>query len=317
MALAITDFLRAINPNIGLVVNADGSFRIGVEDINSDEILAAIVAGNVDLAALEVINAAIQAAIEAVETVSGTQADAIVAAGAVGTISAKLRRTTQGLADLLSGIILAAGTNIIGKVGSDITKTIETELQAIVEVPADVQDISIVLDLSGQEKQVTIFIDHAKDHALASVGQGTEYVVQVSEKASGNDTWRTLETFTAALTVPVAMVTDTEEVAGQVDIECGSVVPAVGDILFFKNSSLGNSEWANVIARDTTGGSEKVTIEDGLTNVQAQGTYYTQGEQFVQTISVRSVTRLRVVCNNTKGSTNRAIVFRVAAITEK
>jgi hypothetical protein len=46
--------------------------------------------------------------------VLGATADAIVAAGAAGSISAKLRRVTQGLADLLTGIVLGAGTNAIG-----------------------------------------------------------------------------------------------------------------------------------------------------------------------------------------------------------
>ena len=65
MALTITEILRAVNPNIGLVVNPDGSYRIGVEDVNSDEILVAAAASAVDLAALEVINTAIQVATEA------------------------------------------------------------------------------------------------------------------------------------------------------------------------------------------------------------------------------------------------------------
>ncbi len=42
MALTIVEFLKAVNPNIGLVVNPDGSYRIGVEDVNSDEILTAL-----------------------------------------------------------------------------------------------------------------------------------------------------------------------------------------------------------------------------------------------------------------------------------
>ena len=42
MALTITEILRAVMPNIGLVVNPDGSYRIGVEDVNSDEILVAV-----------------------------------------------------------------------------------------------------------------------------------------------------------------------------------------------------------------------------------------------------------------------------------
>jgi hypothetical protein len=46
----------------------------------------------------------------------GANADATVAAGATGSISAKLRRATQGLEDLKSLIVLAAGTNNIGDV---------------------------------------------------------------------------------------------------------------------------------------------------------------------------------------------------------
>ena len=42
MALTNVEILRAILPNIGLPANPDGTYRIGVEDVNSDEILAAI-----------------------------------------------------------------------------------------------------------------------------------------------------------------------------------------------------------------------------------------------------------------------------------
>jgi len=42
MALINTEILRAIIPNIGLPANPDGTYRIGVEDVNSDEILIAL-----------------------------------------------------------------------------------------------------------------------------------------------------------------------------------------------------------------------------------------------------------------------------------
>ncbi len=194
-----------------------------------------------------------------------------------------------------------------------ITKAIELPLKRITLVAADVQSKSREINLTGL-KQVTILIDHAKDNASASVGQGAEYVIQISERAAGNDTWVDLASFTAAITAPTAMISDGEEAAGATLIECGAATPAVGDILFFENAAIDNSEWANVIARNNT---VSVTLEDGLTYTQAGGTYYTQGEHWVQTINVKSVTRLRVVCNNTKGTTNRAIIWRVAAITQK
>jgi hypothetical protein len=49
----------------------------------------------------------------------GANADASVAAGATGSISAKLRRATQGLEDLKTLIVLAAGTNAIGKLAAN------------------------------------------------------------------------------------------------------------------------------------------------------------------------------------------------------
>jgi hypothetical protein len=207
------------------------------------------------------------------------------------------------------------GTTWTAKSSGDIgIKSIQTELKAITAVAADVQSVSSTLSLAGIKK-VAIFIDHAKDNASASVGQGTEYVIQVSEKATGNDTWRTLPggSVTATITAPTVITTDAEEAAGQTVIEIGATTPVVGDILFFKHATIGSSEWANVIA---IAAGTTCTLESGLTTTQAQGTYNTQGEHFGLNIDVSAYTRLRVVCNNTKGTTNRAIVWRCAAITE-
>jgi len=56
------------------------------------------------------------AALENLITRIGQTTDAMVAAGAAGSVSAKLRRATQGLEDLKTLIVLAAGTNLIGAV---------------------------------------------------------------------------------------------------------------------------------------------------------------------------------------------------------
>jgi len=99
----------------------------------------------------------------AINTILGAAADAIVAAGAVGTLSAKLRRATQGLEDLKTLIVLAAGTNAIGKLAAnsgvdigdvDVTSLVAAQLpaalsagsnlkisheEAAIAVPADIQ----------------------------------------------------------------------------------------------------------------------------------------------------------------------------------
>jgi hypothetical protein len=79
----------------------------GLEDLKSLIVLAA---GNNNIGNVDI------------ETVPadpfGANADAAVAAGATGSFSAKFRRMTQGLEDLKTLIVLAAGTNLIGKVSS-------------------------------------------------------------------------------------------------------------------------------------------------------------------------------------------------------
>lgn len=204
------------------------------------------------------------------------------------------------------------------KSGMEITKvpdkTIQTELLAITAISANVQQVSSTYT-SLYTMQATVFIDHARDSASAFVGAGTEYRVEVSQKASGNDTWRTLYSVVCGITAPSSIVMDAQEAAGQTRIECGATVPAVGDIVFFKNATLANSEWAKVIARDTTVSSEYFDILDGLTNIQPAITLYNQAEQFVITVNLRTGTRLRVVVNNNNGTTNYAIVSRIALIT--
>jgi len=88
MTLTIVEFLRAINPNIGLVQNPDGSYRIGVEDVNSDEILAAT----------EAINTALQAGgisqVQFAAIVTALQAAIPIGANIIGQVG--IDQTTPG-----------------------------------------------------------------------------------------------------------------------------------------------------------------------------------------------------------------------------
>ena len=195
-----------------------------------------------------------------------------------------------------------------------VTKTIQTELLVITAIAADTQQKSSTLDVSSIDK-AAIFIDHARDIATAFVGNGTEYRIEVSEKATGNDTWRTLYSVVCGITAASSIVMDETEPAAETEIKTAATLPSIGDSVFFKNATLSNSEWAKVIAIDASGGTEHFDILDGLTNSQAAITLYNKSEQFVLNIDLKVYTRLRVIVNNNNGTTNQAIVARVACIT--
>lgn len=191
-----------------------------------------------------------------------------------------------------------------------------TTLRPVTAVAADAQSLSAELDINLIER-VNLFIDHARDDGNAFVGAGTEYRVLVSSAESGNEGWSPLYSVVCGITAPTSMVMDAAEAAGQTVIECGAAVPALGQYVFFKNSILGRSEWGKVTARSTVGGSESVTLMHGLTYAQAAATIYDQGEKFVLSLNVKGYKRLKVVCNNNNGTTNRAIVWRCRAITQR
>jgi len=198
-------------------------------------------------------------------------------------------------------------------IGQGYKKTIQT-LKAISTVASAAQSISSVLT-TKKAIQTLIFIDFGLDSATAPVG--TEFLIQASEASSGNDTWRKIDGAlrVTGTTTPNAIATDNLEAIGQTVIECGATVPVLGDIVFFKNATLANSEWSKVVARDATGGTENFTIRDALTYAQASGTYYNKGEYFIIPIDLRGITRLRVVCNNNYAASSASCVWRCVAIT--
>lgn len=196
----------------------------------------------------------------------------------------------------------------------DYTNTVQTDLAIIQTLAADGMVKSSEFTPAGK-LTANIGIWHAKDNASASVGAGTKYVVSKSYTATGNDSWMPITWVQAGITAPTAMVTDGEEAAGQTVIECGAVVPVIGDIICFKHATIGSTEFREVVARVTAGGTESVTLKDALTNTQAQGTYYTQVEKFDIKVDLKGIIRLRVCVYNNLGSTNRAIIFRIALTT--
>jgi len=241
-----------------------------------------------------------------------------------------LTTVESAIAELKTLVVLAAGANLIGKVGVDqttpgttnlvatsVVKTIQSELLAITAVAAGAQQKSSILSLTGIKK-AAVFIDHGRTATTAFVGAGTEYRVEASQKAAVNDVWRTIASVVAGIAAASEITADGDEAAGQTVIECGATLPAVNDIVFWENATLGLSEWAKVVAIDATANLENFTLQDGLTNAQAAAKLiYNKAEHFVLNLDVEAFNRMRVIVNNNNGSTNVAIKSRVACITEK
>jgi len=195
-----------------------------------------------------------------------------------------------------------------------ITKRIETELLAITKVAANGQQKSSELALTNIEK-VAILISHGRTATTAFVVAGTEYRIEVSEKASGDDAWRAIASAVCGIAAATEITADGNEAAGEVEIDIGANTPVVNDIIFWENTTLANSEWMKVVA--ITGGTD-FTMLDALTNSQtAAKKIYSKGEQFVLSLDVSDFTRLRVVVNNNNGSTNAQVASRIAAIVQR
>lgn len=113
LAQALTQAGIAAFKVAGTGTSLDGKWVIGAMLIDPDTGAVYKAGGGTGGGAVTVADGA--------DVVQGNIGDNIVAAGAAGTFSAKLRRATQGLEDLKSLIVLAAGANIIGKVSVDQT----------------------------------------------------------------------------------------------------------------------------------------------------------------------------------------------------
>ena len=195
-------------------------------------------------------------------------------------------------------------------------ETIQTELLASSAIAASVMVKSSELSLLGV-KQATFFIDHGRttEVAFGALG-GTNYLIQASEKAAGNDTWRTLATFVANSAACSTALSSGAVTAAQTSIVILSGTAfVVNDLIMWANTAAPSSstEWARVV---TVTGTASFTILDGMTNAQGSTVVITnKAEHFVVTVDVGSLTRARVVVNNTAGTT-AIIRSRIAAITE-
>jgi hypothetical protein len=200
--------------------------------------------------------------------------------------------------------------------GTAIKKTIETDLFLAQDVAASVIVKSSELALNNA-KQTTVFIDHARSSTVAwGASGGTNYLIQASEAATGDDKWRTLATFVAGSAVCSSAISAGTAAPGvgasTITITSGTAFVA-NDLVCWVSATTTNTEWVRVIG---VSGTATFTILDPL--VHAQGSTvvcYNQAEHFAVTLDTGSLTRLRTVINNTAGTTS-VIRSHIAAITE-
>jgi hypothetical protein len=137
----------------------------------------------------------------------GAPADAMATVGGTGSLSAKLRRLTQGVEDLKTTIILAAGTALLGKVGID--QTIKGSTNAVYSAPAPQTPTSyrtavVAADVLAVPGTVTC----TKINGVGALAANTYYVKVVALNAFGRTTGKagdvTVTTETTNLCVKAA-----------------------------------------------------------------------------------------------------------------
>lgn len=154
---------------------------------------------------------------------TGAAVDAIVAAGAVGTVSAKLRRMTQGLEDLKTLLVLAAGSNIIGKVGIDQTTPGTTDSMSIATAQGAGATIGATADavvaagatgsLSAKLRRVTQGLEDLKTLIVLGAGSALIGKVGFDQTTPGTTNNTNVDTATGAgatlgVTTGAAVITD-------------------------------------------------------------------------------------------------------------
>lgn len=170
-------------------------------------------------------------------------------------------------------------------------KTKQTALAAIQSVSASTVLISSEFDMStklGGNLQIRF----GRTSATAA-GAGVNIRCESSSETSGNNSW-----FPFAI-IPTAFAACESEAltgtvsSGQKVLTLASTTNlTAGDLIFIKNSTFANSEWARIksIVSNTS-----VTIEDNLVNAQTSSTIYDSAEIFPIINIPESAMRIRVV----------------------
>tara|TARA_B100000941_G_C28408630_1_gene502148 strand:+ start:19 stop:618 length:600 start_codon:yes stop_codon:yes gene_type:complete len=178
------------------------------------------------------------------------------------------------------------------------------ELSANQVLKSASQDVSTKL-------AATIFIHFALIDPAGSLSSGVQFRIEASANSSGNDQWFPLVNYTTFTAAPASEAVSGTVTSGVTIVPVGSTTDLnVGDIVFFKNSTIGNSEWGRIRSVSTDA---SITLIDALTNTQTGSTIYDLSEMFTAPIDLTAIGRIRVVAD--ASNTSRNTVVQVKMVT--
>jgi hypothetical protein len=199
-----------------------------------------------------------------------------------------------------------------------LTKRVELDLIGITPVASTLQSWSREANVDRAISGL-VMIDFGLDSGTTPVG--TEFRVLTSQEETGDDSWRPIPgcrvvTGTAA---PTAIICDAgvalpvgKGIVGD-PILIGAGTPALNDDVFFKHTTIANSEWVHV---EAIVAGTSFTINRGLRKAQVTGvTVYNKAEHPMIPMNLENVKRIIVNCNNNYAASSASIVWRARLIT--
>lgn len=299
----------------GVVQLAAGTNGIGKLTANSG-----VTIGAVELAAAQTL-----ATVTTVSTVStvnavvpgtgatnlGKAEDAAAGDGDTGVYALTHRKDTQASTAGTTGDYAGLTTDATGGLWTHpvatITKT-QSTLYTMAETAINTVSKGTDTNVPSAATVADIRIDFAQDTTTAPAS-GTRLSVQTSDQTTGDDTWvEVAAVYTGTTAAESEAVTGTEAAASTV-IEVASTtnLGARSELVFFKNGTLANSEWAQLVSIVSN---TSITLQDGLTNAQTSSTIYDQAARYVVPLDCSSCKRVRLVVDNNYQATGPTVVVR-------
>lgn len=191
-----------------------------------------------------------------------------------------------------------------------IQKTQGIELIGLQQLNANSVIKSLDFDVSTK-LSASIFIHFALIDTAGALSSGVEFRIEASAKSTGDDQWFPLVSYRTSVTAPIS-----KPVSGT--LTSGSSLIAItntsglsaGNIIFIRNSTLSNSEWARIKLVTTN---TNINIIDPLKNTQTGSTVFTAADLFVSQIDLTAIGRIRLVAD--ASNTNRNTVVEVNMVT--